>query len=230
MNVYAVEDDQADAPFDEVARQLSDGVTDPAAITDAVVTAKLQRFTKTTLLRFAVAAVSEEARSRVRARVRAAEREASEVHRQRAEKAEAEARAADPFHGYKHGSVDKRRGAALRGCECEWCERALDIEARSVGRAFDAIGQIVSDYVAEMRMEWSDELLALSFAVDNTGATVTWGDATVEQHQSRIDMVTANAKANIEDAARHRAAIDEISVSDATCLNDLMAPLAQITS
>jgi hypothetical protein len=61
-------------------------------------------------------------------------------------------------------------------------------------------------YKDHLRTEWTEELLSTSIALGD-GTTVLWGDATIDQHQSRYDMHMKNAMAGAEGAARHMAAI-----------------------
>ena len=88
---------------------------------------------------------------------------------------------------------------------------------------WDKIGEIIADTTARMRMEWTNELLAQSFRMPD-GTKVTWGSATVEQHQERLEMLQRNAKANIEAAARHNKAIVDIT----HCGVDTLAALAAV--
>jgi hypothetical protein len=81
--------------------------------------------------------------------------------------------------------------------------------------------QLVSDFAMDLRLQWTAELLASEFALPD-GSAVTWGDATVEQHEARREMFAANAVANVEGAARHKAAITALTSADAKCLNDLV--------
>lgn len=52
---------------------------------------------------------------------------------------------------------------------------------------------------------------------------VSWLDATVEQHQARIDWQTTLTSAIQRDIARHRKAIEDIIAAGVTCLRDLGA-------
>ena len=105
-------------------------------------------------------------------------------------------------------------------CTDPWCVRAAErrdaAQKRSV--AFrDKINGIVSDYVEELKVEWTAELLASVFALSD-GSLVTWGEATVDQHRERVEMFTMNAQANMEGAARHLKAIEHIEQSDSVNL------------
>jgi hypothetical protein len=243
--------DDIDLRLFHIGRQLAEGVTDPAAITDALVQSALQPYSRDELLSLAVGEVAGSARSIVRGRNAEIERRATA-----ARQAEAAIRTAeeprqpwtggthdsegrqyiDPeryggklvrdLRGYRHGSWAKKDGAARRGCVCEPCTTVREQEQASERDLYKSLSDIIKEYTAEIRMDWEAELLELSFAVDNSGRTVTWGAATVEQHRSRIEMLTSNALANTEAAARHQAAINDIEEAGATCLFGVVEPEA----
>jgi hypothetical protein len=73
---------------------------------------------------------------------------------------------------------------------------------------------------AEIRLELTAELLDAPFALGN-GTTVTWGDASIEDHERRIEMLVAHAGGTLATAQRHDAAISMIRAGDVTCLRDL---------
>lgn len=73
-------------------------------------------------------------------------------------------------------------------------------------RAAQQMTALIEQIAAETRLEVTAELLGSEFALGD-GRRVTWGEATIADHEQRIAMVTANAVANAEDAARHQAAV-----------------------
>lgn len=79
---------------------------------------------------------------------------------------------------------------------------------------------LIESYGEQLRVEWTTELLDSPFALAD-GTLVTWGDATVSQHEERRDMFTTNAYANIEGAARHGRAIQELTSAGISRLNEL---------
>lgn len=83
-----------------------------------------------------------------------------------------------------------------------------------------AVNEAIDQVRAELRLELTQEFLASEFAVGD-GTRVTWGSATIDQHEHRIAMLQANAGANIEAAARHRVAVEMISSAKRSCLADL---------
>jgi hypothetical protein len=55
-----------------------------------------------------------------------------------------------------------------------------------------------------------------------TGTLITWGEATVADHEVRRDLFLMNAQANIEGAARHSAAIHQFEAAVAKMRNELI--------
>lgn len=92
-----------------------------------------------------------------------------------------------------------------------------EVEARSYKRIEEAMRAFRDD----LRLEWTQDLLAEQFALRD-GTKVAWGEATVDQHQDRIDMFMSQAAAGIEGAARHQQALDDLTASGARSLNDLV--------
>lgn len=70
------------------------------------------------------------------------------------------------------------------------------------------------------REEFHD-LLDRTFAVgDRHGTVVRWGEATVVQHRSRIDLLQGQVRGTLMTIDRHREAIRIIEHEQVTCLND----------
>ena len=95
-------------------------------------------------------------------------------------------------------------------------------EQRKKDRDTDWIGLMLESAKEVVRVEVLGELLDAEFALGD-GTSVTWGDATVEQHEVRVEMLTKMAGGTIETAARHQSAIDHLREANATSLNDLAA-------
>lgn len=87
-------------------------------------------------------------------------------------------------------------------------------------RMWASVRAATDKYAAQLKMEWTEELLTTGFALGD-GRIVTWGTATIADHQQRIDMLERNAVGNLEAAGRHRAAMEEIAQNGATTLADL---------
>lgn len=122
---------------------------------------------------------------------------------------------------YRHGVMNKRTGAARNGCNCDECEKArandLRLYMTCFSQASEKMTKIFEDLSAQMRMQWTEELLATPFALPN-GDRVTWGSATVAQHEERVEMFKGQVTAGAEGAARHMAAIRDIEALGARCL------------
>lgn len=86
----------------------------------------------------------------------------------------------------------------------------------------DCLRSAVSEYAAAIRLEVTSELLATLFAVGDGSERVTWGDATVDQHERRVEMLLGNAAGNAETAARHTAAINLINSYGVICLKEIV--------
>lgn len=71
-------------------------------------------------------------------------------------------------------------------------------------------------------MEWTQELLDSPFALGD-GRTVTWGDATVDDHRQRVAMLVKHATGTVQSAARHEKAIDELQAAGANTLREMTA-------
>lgn len=87
------------------------------------------------------------------------------------------------------------------------------------------IQRAVERYTEEMKMQWTLELLDSTFALRD-GTPVAWGDATVEQHRERWQMFKDNARANVEGAARHKAALRDLEASGAATLREMAGAIA----
>lgn len=83
----------------------------------------------------------------------------------------------------------------------------------------DDLRVILERYAAEVRLEVTAELLGSKFAAN--GREVTWGEATVADHQARIDAQIAHAAGTMADVSRHQAAIDLLTKVGARCLDEV---------
>lgn len=110
--------------------------------------------------------------------------------------------------------LEWRRQRAVERAERE--ERRLESDAR----LYRKLAELVKEHDDQIRLEVTTELLNSVFALGD-GTRVTWGDATVEQHQQRIDLLTGMAAGTLETAARHHAAISMLEEAGATCLKQL---------
>lgn len=117
-------------------------------------------------------------------------------------------------------TVSTPPGRRLRRSAAEQAE--LDAAAENVRLNFEArIRVLVSDYTEDMRLQWTQDLLDSPFSLAD-GTQVLWGDATADQHRERLAIFTRNAAANIEGAARHKAALEALSTTGAPTLRAMV--------
>lgn len=82
------------------------------------------------------------------------------------------------------------------------------------------LGEIVQSGLERKR------LLDATFIVNDGRAPVRWGEATIEDHQARIDML-AKMRNGIDDTiSRHQEAIALIQANGVRCLNDVASDAA----
>jgi hypothetical protein len=96
-----------------------------------------------------------------------------------------------------------------------------EIDARANRQLVDGINRAIEQYATELKMQWTAELLDSTFALGD-GTQVRWGEATIEQHQARRDLFVGNAQANMEGAARHEMAIDQLTKARVATLRELV--------
>lgn len=110
---------------------------------------------------------------------------------------------------------------------CRHARRAIDKvndkRNREMRKAFDA-------YELQLRSqlwtEWTADLLTAEIAMPD-GTRTTWGDATIDQHRERREMLAKNSMANAESAARHAQAIEQLEESGAANLRALSMAAAE---
>lgn len=91
--------------------------------------------------------------------------------------------------------------------------------------AWNAIQSAFDELKDRWRVDWTAELLDAQFNMPD-GTTVTWGTATLEQHEARVEMFRVNAVANLEGAARHQQAIEDIKRAGVSTLHHLVGVAA----
>lgn len=82
------------------------------------------------------------------------------------------------------------------------------------------VDTLIEERAAELDIEWTAALLTSTVALPD-GTRVEWGEATRNQHASRLDMLARHAATELDSATRHRAAIDALDASGARCLNEM---------
>ena len=106
-----------------------------------------------------------------------------------------------------------------------WAEREEHEERRTFQMTVGVLGKALERYTEEMRIQWTADLLDSTFSLRD-GSTVTWGDASVEQHEERRAMFIANAHVNMEGAARHELAIQQLREAGAPTLREMVSELS----
>ena len=101
-----------------------------------------------------------------------------------------------------------------------WAADEEAAEARKWQMLHGVIKYTLDRYADDLRVQWTNELLDSTFTLRD-GTPVTWGEATIEQHEERQQMFLSNAHANMEGAARHEIALRELREANADTLNDL---------
>jgi hypothetical protein len=76
----------------------------------------------------------------------------------------------------------------------------------------------------EVKLELTEELLASSFTVGDR--SVTWGEATVDDHESRVRMLLYQAGGTVDTAKRHKAAVIMLTHKHLNKLNEVVAEQA----
>lgn len=82
--------------------------------------------------------------------------------------------------------------------------------------------ELVQVTAEETELRVTAELLGSEFALGD-GRRVTWGQATVADHEQRVALLTRNATANAEAAARHLAAVEMLRGHGVGTLAELAA-------
>lgn len=175
--------------------------------------------------------VVEEVRRQRRVETLRAERDAQATQRETPEQAEP---AGHPGDGWARSKRKKMRERGAPDYE-EWTkqseegrqyedlrQRYDEADEKNRAQLWAEVGAITEQYASRLKIQWTEELLGSEFALPS-GALVTWGEATVANHEARRDMFMANAQGNVEGAARHTAAIGALREAGASTLNELSA-------
>lgn len=134
---------------------------------------------------------------------------------------------AAPFVPPPKNTAPHRSG---EGCGCQRCEDDALIAHQKANpspldKALSRMKQAIDELTASIRLEVTEELLASSFALGD-GRRVTWAEATVEDHETRIKLLQTNAVKNIETASKHQAAISMLEEANAPTLGALQQEAA----
>lgn len=126
---------------------------------------------------------------------------------------------------YDHRYVARDRAAARRNVsdfrKQDEHQKALRKKAGlpAIGNWMDDL-EVIMSLRRRLALVAGPDLLASEFAIGD-GTTATWGQATVEQHERRVQWQMRDAAGSMADAERHRAAIRLIEEADAVCLDEV---------
>lgn len=104
-----------------------------------------------------------------------------------------------------------------------WAEQRAEEDEKERARLSAILGHArnaVSSMVHELKIEWTAELLDTVVALGD-GTKVAWGEATYAQHDQRASMLERNGAVNLEAAARHRRAMEELEAAGAETLRQM---------
>jgi hypothetical protein len=87
-------------------------------------------------------------------------------------------------------------------------------------RMWSSINRALAIYTRELKAEWTAELLGQTFTL-STGETLTWADATAEQHLQASRDRRDDAETAMQTAALHQKAAEQIGAAGAVALSDL---------
>lgn len=146
------------------------------------------------------------------------------IRRDASELLRLESRAAEHATTPPAGGTDAKHRRKCPGCPaCDaWREQCAEIDARLDVKFAEEIGAALARYASQLRVQWTAELLATTFAVGD-GERPTYGEATLDQHRRCVEMLLGNAVGNLETAAYHKVAIDLITATGADTLAEALA-------
>lgn len=84
----------------------------------------------------------------------------------------------------------------------------------------NAVNSIARDRAAAIRQTWLSELLTATFALPD-GRRVTFGAATIAEHEEYANMLEGQAAGSLETAALHRRAVNDIRAGHVHTLAEL---------
>ena len=98
----------------------------------------------------------------------------------------------------------------------------IDNEIRQKNQAAwrAGIDEMIEKRAESLGVRWTAALLTSTVALPD-GTRVPWGEATIAQHEARIDMLAKHAASELETATRHKAAVEAIRAAGVSCLNEL---------
>jgi hypothetical protein len=111
--------------------------------------------------------------------------------------------------------VDRQKRNVVRDAERKTFTERRQQRAQATKAAVE---KIAAPIVAAVR--FTNEFLALEFSLPG-GRSVTWGDATAEDHAERCEMLQQKVDGLSETMGQHQEVLDLLRTAGAKCLNDL---------
>lgn len=105
--------------------------------------------------------------------------------------------------------------------EARHVETAATHRTRATAITHERVTALAARIVERTTQDWG-QLLDKAFALAD-GTRVTWGEATVEQHEARADMLKIMAAGDLETAALHMSAVRDIRAGNAETLGEVFS-------
>ena len=100
-------------------------------------------------------------------------------------------------------------------------ETITKIRQRADGQLRAKLLVLSTEWKATLHAEWDAQLIESTFSVGD-GVFVRYGDATVEDHVKRAELLEAMAAGDVHTASIHRRAVDDITAAGATTLDEVL--------
>jgi hypothetical protein len=130
--------------------------------------------------------------------------------------------AKSPNRHEQRAAHDPNYAEYLEHCKRRNVEPGSDYTTWNVNKALE---NVVNAVRQEILLELTEELLSAEFVVN--GKTVTWGSASVEEHEHRAKSLLIQAAGTVDTAKRHQAAIEMIENVSASNLNEVKRVMIQ---
>lgn len=112
----------------------------------------------------------------------------------------------------------QRESRARRMADLDERRRLLATDPAAYEERF-GIGAAVERFRQEVRLEFTAELLGITFVQD--GATLTFGEATIDQHEKRMHSLMTHATGTLDTYQLHRAAVTALLAHGVARLVDI---------
>ena len=97
-------------------------------------------------------------------------------------------------------------------------EQFAKVRDEADARLNSKVRSLVAEIERDLHEEWTAELLLGAFSLPD-GTRVTWGTATVTQHEARAQQLESMASGDLRTASIHRAAVKDIREAGAISLS-----------